>query len=229
MMSGVARSAELTAAVAEAMATFQEGVEPNDDVTMLAFTFEEGLRRAARAIAANQTSGQTRELSLEFLLDAHTLRSSDPAEPILAILERCPGLKPDATALFAVMAELVSNAIEHGLLRMDSSLKDRPEGFDDYYRTRKELLSSLRFGWVRIHFQVIRRDGTRTATIRVEDSGPGYVKDRPPTVPVPILGTEPVELSLSGRGLALVRALCSHVEPLEGGRAVEVRMPLAPI
>jgi len=111
---------------------------------------------------------------------------------------------------------------------MDSSLKDRPEGFDDYYRTRKERLSSLRFGWVRIHFQVVRRDGARTATIRVEDSGPGYVKDRPPTVPVRTLGTEPVELSLSGRGLALVRALCSHVEPLEGGRALEARMPLAP-
>ena len=42
--------------------------------------------------------------------------------------------------IHTVLAELYSNALEHGLLRMNSDLKSDADGFEEYYRCRAERL-----------------------------------------------------------------------------------------
>ena len=45
--------------------------------------------------------------------------------------------------LFLVLAELVSNAIDHGVLGLDSSIKREPDGFQRYLQQRQERLVAL--------------------------------------------------------------------------------------
>ncbi len=43
----------------------------------------------------------------------------------------------------SVLSELFANAIEHGLLKLDSSLKDDPDGFLTFYQQREECMEEL--------------------------------------------------------------------------------------
>jgi hypothetical protein len=47
------------------------------------------------------------------------------------------------------LAELYSNALEHGLLHLDSVLKNSAQGFAKYYALRHERLNALEEGYIR--------------------------------------------------------------------------------
>ena len=55
--------------------------------------------------------------------------------------------------LFTVLAELFNNALDHGILELDSGLKRDVEGFSEYYKQRIERLEKLENGQVAFHFQ----------------------------------------------------------------------------
>lgn len=111
------------------------------------------------------------------------------------------------------MAELYSNALEHGVLELDSRLKRDAQGFADYYRQRNERLGQLNSGYVRVHVQVVPTATGGKMTLRIEDSGPGFDVEQ--------VLARPMDVDrLSGRGLSLVRQLSSDVRWSDGGRSV---------
>jgi two-component sensor histidine kinase len=112
-----------------------------------------------------------------------------------------------------VMAELYSNALEHGVLGLDSRLKRDAEGFAQYYRLRNERLVQLSSGYVRVHVQVEPTATGGRMTLHIEDSGPGFDVEQ--------VLARPLDVDrLSGRGLDLVRQLSSDVRWSDGGRSV---------
>ena len=111
------------------------------------------------------------------------------------------------------MAELYSNALEHGVLGLDSRLKRDAQGFAQYYRQRNERLAHLNSGYVRVHVQVSPTAAGGKMTLRVEDSGPGFDVEQ--------VLARPLDFDrLSGRGLSLVRQLSSAIGWSDGGRSV---------
>jgi anti-sigma regulatory factor (Ser/Thr protein kinase) len=98
-----------------------------------------------------------------------------------------------------VLAELVNNAVDHGILQIDSSLKNDIEGFSAYLSLRDERIAQLQENdQINIH---IYTNSTTFIRVTVEDSGAGFCR------------TEASEQqTLSGRGLALLDALCESVE-----------------
>lgn len=110
-----------------------------------------------------------------------------------------------------VLTELLANAIDHGLLQLDSALKTRgPDGFDAYHRLRDERLAALAAGSIEIE---VRGTGRRTTyEIDVKDSGPGFDHRAEAQI-----GEAQTTLAGGGRGLYLVRSLCQRLEHLEGG------------
>jgi CheY-like chemotaxis protein/anti-sigma regulatory factor (Ser/Thr protein kinase) len=209
-------------ALLEDLQRFQAGAPALDDVTFLLLPTGRALLEAFAGTGTRSIDGPPSERLFGFDLrfGHEELREADPLGLSVSLLERSPLLAPDAAVLFTVLSELFSNAVEHGLLRLDSRMKEGAEGFAAFYRERARRLESLEDGWVRLALQVMSTADGREAWIRVEDSGPGFD-------PAELRADPRTSTAPSGRGLSMLRALCSAVRFLDSGRTVEVVVPLA--
>ncbi|AZE79810.1 fused response regulator/phosphatase [Pseudomonas synxantha] len=198
--------------IEQALAAFRG--QARDDVSMVEITLLSAPPlRVAEPMYADSGQSSPLDWSVSFEFRAQTLRNYNPLPYLLQLLLEVHGLREQSGALYSVMAELYSNALEHGVLGLDSALKRDAQGFAQYYRQRNERLAQLNSGYVRVHVQVAPTDQGGTMTLRVEDSGSGFDVDKELARPVDVD-------RLSGRGLSLVRQLSSAVRWSDGGRSV---------
>jgi CheY-like chemotaxis protein len=221
---GVQRLQRVFAANREPDALFEEigqalrdfGGETRDDVSMVEISLLESSQLIA-PVPVYSDSGQSCPLdwSVSFEFRAATLKRFNPLPYLLQLLLEVHGLRAQSGALYSVLAELYSNALEHGVLGLDSSLKRDVSGFTRYYQQRNMRLDELQDGFVRVHLQVAPQGEGGCLVIRVEDSGKGFdvgrVLDRP---------VDPVRLS--GRGVSLIRQLGRNASWSDDGRSARV-------
>ncbi|MGH8383915.1 MAG: ATP-binding SpoIIE family protein phosphatase [Pseudomonas sp.] len=212
-----AANRELDALFAEIEQALQDfGGEARDDVSMVEISLLDPMQLTPPAPVYSD-SGQSCPLdwSVSFEFRAATLKRFNPLPYLLQLLLEVHGLRAQSGALYSVLAELYSNALEHGVLGLDSSLKRDVSGFTRYYQQRNERLEQLQYGYVRVHLQVTPQGEGGCLVIRVEDSGKGFdvgrVLDRP---------VDPVRLS--GRGVSLIRQLGRNASWSDDGRSARV-------
>lgn len=114
--------------------------------------------------------------------------------------------------IFAVLAEMVSNALDHGVLGLSSSVKENHDGFIQYFYKREEQLKTLTnndFVKLSICWFPDMADGR--FLLEVEDSGPGYT---------PTSIEHDVASKYSGRGSQLIRKLSETVEIIAPGNKI---------
>ncbi|WP_137817375.1 fused response regulator/phosphatase [Pseudomonas sp. 2FG] len=200
--------------IQQALSSFRG--EAQDDVSMVEVSLVEAgtLPRPPLAFA---DGGQSSPLdwSASFEFRAQTLKRFNPLPFLLQLLLEVQGLRVQGGALYSVLAELYSNALEHGVLGLDSALKCDVTGFADYYRERSARLGSLSEGYVRFHLELLPEPGGGRLIVRVEDSGQGFDVQR-------MLEQQQVADSLCGRGLSLVRQLTERCVWPEDGRGISV-------
>jgi CheY-like chemotaxis protein/anti-sigma regulatory factor (Ser/Thr protein kinase) len=158
-------------------------------------------------------------INLDF--DAARIRTQD--DPILQVIKILPAdlfLYRRADMIRSILSELYSNALEHGLLALDSSLKEEADGFALYYQQRSERLASLQEGSISISVSFDYERPGRELTICLSDSGDGFDYDAQNEDMA--ANTKPW-----GRGIAMVRSLCESVKYSNGGRCVEVSLSLS--
>jgi CheY-like chemotaxis protein len=190
--------------------------EARDDVSMVEISLLEPAQLTPPALVYSD-SGQSCPLdwSVSFEYRAATLKRFNPLPYLLQLLLEVHGLRAQSGALYSVMAELYSNALEHGVLGLDSSLKRDALGFARYYQQRNTRLDELQDGFVRVHLQVTPDGEGGRLVIRVEDSGKGFDVERVMERPV-----DPVRLS--GRGVSLIRQLGRNARWSDDGRCARV-------
>ena len=116
--------------------------------------------------------------------------------------------------VFTVVAELFSNAIDHGVLKLDSRLKNDPEGFELYHSIRESFADRLTLNdWVKV--SIIWCSSQNELHISVSDSGKGFAGDENIIADIP---------QLSGRGLSLVKTLSKTYELVPPGNITKVIM-----
>lgn len=127
------------------------------------------------------------------------LTTIDPVSHILAALSQLPFLRRHRTTIYLFLAEAFNNALEHGLLGLDSSLKQDAEGFVQYYQLRHERLAELTDGHITIHVEF--KTQQRQLSVSVADSGDGFDSNQ-----------YQHDLTKSyGRGLDLLRQMTSDL------------------
>ena len=141
---------------------------------------------------------------------------------LLGSVAAVPALRRQRALLGTIVSELYCNALEHGVLGLDSRCKRDAEGFERYVAARDEKLARLQHGWVRIGLNCSYRAQDGIATIRVDDSGAGF-----DCTQLGVAGADRTRLDelaatsvLHGRGLALIRALGVCLHPGIGGRGL---------
>lgn len=143
----------------------------------------------------------------ELVLSGTSLRDGDPVTECERALAQAGWSRESIEPLALLIAELWHNALEHGVLGLDSALKDRPGGYSDYYVLREQLLRSVTQGRVRILLEQVLVHGEAALAIEIEDSGAGF-DTAEPRAPLPAGKS----VRKSGRGLRLVRELCESLE-----------------
>lgn len=192
------------------------GGEARDDVSMVEISLLEPARLNPPAVVYSD-SGQSCPLdwSVSFEFRAATLKRFNPLPYLLQLLLEVHGLRAQSGALYSVLAELYSNALEHGVLGLDSGLKRDASGFTRYYQQRNVRLDELQDGFVRVHLQVTPEGEGGCLAICVEDSGKGFDVERVLERPL-----DPVRLS--GRGISLIRQLGRNASWSDDGRSARV-------
>ncbi|MEM7220556.1 MAG: ATP-binding SpoIIE family protein phosphatase [Pseudomonadota bacterium] len=192
---------------------------PSDDVTLIEVELNEAVSPQAalgqtRPTFASEAPPPEQDWRFSYELRAASLRGFSPLPMIQQLVSEIPGLRPHVGAIYCVLAETFSNALEHGVLQLASTDKHSADGFDAYYRRREQRLRDLRHGYVRFEFECLS-DGRRgRLIIRVMDSGDGFDYER--TL------AEPRAQRYHGRGIGLLQRLATRLCFLGNGNIVEV-------
>ncbi|WP_300424678.1 SpoIIE family protein phosphatase [uncultured Thalassolituus sp.] len=189
--------------------------ERDDDTTILEVVMADADVQDEDVVSTKSSTGSGPiDWCLEYRLDASSLKNFNPVPLLNHIMMEVPGLRAMGGQLHTVMAELFSNAFEHGVLGLDSGLKSSADGFMEYYRLREERLASLSDGYVVIVLDHRGNGLEGDLTITLKDSGPGFDYSE--------LNRMTADQSqLSGRGIPLLKRICRSLEYKGAGNHVE--------
>ena len=155
--------------------------------------------------------------NMRYTLRGDTLKTFNPLPVMLNILNDVPSLRNLSGQLYTLMAELFSNAFEHGVLGLKSELKSDAAGFAEYYRLRGEAMEGMKEGHVSFEFDHQPTASGGVLTIVVQDSGDGFDYQAKQD-------NEFSSSGFSGRGIPLIRTLCDSIEYSGNGNTVTVTL-----
>jgi serine phosphatase RsbU (regulator of sigma subunit)/anti-sigma regulatory factor (Ser/Thr protein kinase) len=216
-------------ALRDALAAHCIGVAPSDDVSVMVLRppLDDTPPSVADALPSlvrpqEPDSDRSQRCTVEVSFSSVELQRVDVV-PVIVGLTRSIGLsKTLESRFFTILSELYVNALDHGLLCLDSSVKVEPDGFERYFMLRSERLAALEDGQIVIRLDHhYGRNGGGRMQIEMTDSGAGFDHQR---VLRALLNPELGEGTgtPSGRGLALLLTLCDEVHFNEAGNMVTV-------
>ncbi len=193
-----------------------------DDVSAVLITCVPGQRVSARSAASGGAqASHAGDWHCHLRLTTQQLQRVDVVPLLHDLVSRMHGWCARNPKLFLVLSELVANAMDHGVLALDSLIKLEPDGVQRYLVSRQQKLGALSTGAIDLAITAIDRDGRPMLRIVVKDSGAGFdfagALDGPPRMDAPF-----------GRGIPLLRRVCEHVEYRGCGNEVEVLFAVEP-
>ncbi|MBK8971164.1 MAG: SpoIIE family protein phosphatase [Hahellaceae bacterium] len=214
-----------------AVKEFMQAETFQDDLSMLVVHCKETSRKV-EAIKKEAVSGESgtaveqgrvaQEFSLpafhaEFHWSPDQLREPDPLQLVRSWLEHHVAIRAQKEIVLSVLSEVFNNSLDHGLLSMDSKAKEGPDGFDTYYRERERRLKTLASGFITLEVGYENKHPCEILLV-VRDSGRGF-------------NYHDIDLddseSTFGRGLPVIKALCSEMRFEDEGATIRLRIPLS--
>ncbi|WP_371194371.1 SpoIIE family protein phosphatase [Glaciecola sp. SC05] len=113
---------------------------------------------------------------------------------------------------FTIFAELISNALDHGILNLGSNLKNDYSGFADYLMLKEERLGKIDDS-EELDMTFTYAPSSNEIGFSITDSGSGYEFN---------VQSKMEDGALSGRGLSLIKQLCKSVEVSPPGNQTSV-------
>lgn len=191
---------------------FAKDTDQNDDITLLELCHLEDVYYEREDI---QVCGlKPAEWSMQFNVDARCLRNFDLLPYIMQGVNGLQSIPNGRSTIHTILTEIFANALDHGVLGLDSQMKDSPEGYMEFYQEKTKRLDDLNDGQIQIILNhELKANGGGRLTIHVTDSGSGfdYASQN--------LALEN-NTGYSGRGLALVKRLCTQVSHLGRGNVI---------
>lgn len=216
---GVIRSIENNdsgyAAVLNALDEHTQGREQQDDITFVELDCNisdaHWMQSSSKKVHKNLQALSWKS-SMEF--HSSTLRQINPVPVVINSIMEIQGLTEHREAIFLIVTELFANALEHGLLKLDSIMKQSSDGFMEYYTVREERLAQLSDGYIKMSFNHQPTQLGGELVIKMQDSGQGFDFSKASA------DLEKNEQKF-GRGINLLLSLCKQVEYSGNGNRVK--------
>ena len=209
------RLASLVVAVADHLAD-ESG---QDDVSMATISCPIEYHSSVKQMSNNNgvqcpTSSEDDRWKLGLTLNVEQLKTLDILPLLLGWLDQLQLEKEHRNKIFLVLSELINNAIDHGILAVNSKLKESPEGFEAYLNERSLRLHNLHHGFMTIGIECLCMQHQKFIQIRILDSGNGFNHQN--------WSHQNLNNGIlhSGRGILLVRSICHELTFLGKGNEV---------
>lgn len=150
---------------------------------------------------------------IAFSLSAAELKYLDAVPLVTQVIFKIDTVRNHHNDLYLILSELFNNALDHGLLRLDSAIKLETDGFERYLELRDERLQGLQNGKIDIEITPLVIKNKPAVRLRVADSGDGFDHTQYQSIPGDLLTPH-------GRGIALVRNFAYRLEYSERGNEV---------
>ena len=182
-----------------------QGLEQQDEISFIELLCDvenvpwqsNGTEREMRSVQALNW-----KTFMEFNIDA--LRVLNPVPVIVDALMEIQGLQQHRQAIFLIITELFANALDHGVLGLDSAIKATPEGFMRFYQLKEERIQTIQQGKIRLSFVHEPTESGGRLTVKVTDSGEGFDWQAR-------LQNLEKNTAFAGRGLKLLETLCTRL------------------
>ncbi len=155
-----------------------------------------------------------------------TLGQFNPLPLLLHVCMTVAGLRQRSSEVYTLLAELYSNALEHGILQLPSDWKNSSEGFARYYAERARRLESVIGHSIRftLTHEPVGQGGQ--LIIRCVDSGEGFdataVLAKIAETTTEVSGVDSNPVGYAGRGMRLLQRLGHGLSYNEQGNRAEV-------
>jgi PAS domain S-box-containing protein len=195
------------------------GKPAHDDIS-LALVEIPTYRRMEEAVPAVQASAQVipevgGNWKIGISLGAAELKYLNIVPMLTSIIEKIHVANEFAAPLFMILSELFNNALDHGILRLDSSIKHGVDGFDKFLQLRETRLHTLDSGKIDLEIEKVVIEGKYGVKIRVADSGNGF-----DYAAILADAENQVKRGQHGRGIALVGSMAYKLEYAGNGNEV---------
>ncbi len=168
VLVGLSRSERKTRIVA-ALTDHLSGTEAGDDMTLVLLDCEKTVPALRVPPAGPLPGNQVGNWCCSLRLDAGSLQQVDVVPLLLSMVDHLPVARDCMDELFVVLSELFDNALDHGLLRLDSRLKNSPEGRETWLMLREERLAGLKEGEIRLWVEQVAEAERVWLRIRCQD------------------------------------------------------------
>jgi signal transduction histidine kinase len=137
----------------------------------------------------------------EFEFGTQTLKNVDIVPLLTDVVMGIQSIDAHRQRIYTILAEMYANALEHGVLKLDSSLKQDPHGFIKFYEERSRRLNQLESAKIKVILAHEPEPEGGVLSITVIDSGEGFdYLQREKNLAD--------NQGFSGRGISLLRQLC---------------------
>ncbi|MBD1582925.1 fused response regulator/phosphatase [Pseudoalteromonas sp. S16_S37] len=148
---------------------------------------------------------------LKVNIEQTNIISADPVLELVDVLSKIKGISEHRSNIFLLLSEAYNNAVDHGVLGLDSSIKNKEDGFLEFYQLRAKALANLQQALIVIHVQYVPAEHTLSFSVR--DSGKGF---RPKIKRDSDLKQE------HGRGLSLLNEIAQQIRFNNEGNEVTI-------
>ncbi len=158
-----------------------------------------------------------------FVFTENQLKTMDIPPLILDTIGNIHVIRPHLNQIFLVFSELFYNALDHGILELNSELKRHPNGFEYYIAERTKRLKDLKYGRIEVNFKIqsCEYDPRPCLIIRLKDSGHGFDWQKYFLFPEKTNMSRP-SIKPYGRGILLVKHICEEIQYSWTGNEVTV-------
>lgn len=198
------------------------GRELDDDMTLVLIDCEQEATAQAVSRSWPARAHHPGGWRFDLRLGANELGHLDVVPLLLHVAGQFDAARERSGELFVILSELFNNALDHGVLRLDSRLKLSPDGMETWLLLREERLARLDAGEIQLSVEQLVETDHVWLRIHCRDSGPGFDARAALDRPVDAVGV--ADALPFGRGLALVRSIADRIEFNANGTEVTVLM-----
>lgn len=182
---------------------------------MLEIVCDKSLLKRNENQSINYTEMVPTDWHISFEFQSDIIRNMNPVPVLIQAIADLQGLGNHREKIFLILTEMYSNALEHGILNLESSLKEEENGFIKYYEMRQSRLNELTDGNISIDVKHHVEGSKGIVSITMLHNGDGFDYSK-------VNDNLDEYNKVSGRGIGLINMLSRKFEYSDGGRKLNI-------